>query len=237
MILCSEGTVGTGKTVWSTWLGLCYYLDGFDVYSNYWLKIPHQKVQHAKKFIDIFSKNRLERNHSVFLGDELWSMIDSRDPKSVQAKFVNKILLASRKVNFSVIWNQQLNKLGDKRLRGITQYFAYPRIDEEEKICYVDIYDLAGNKTEIAFNYLPIVAYYDTYEIIDVDELNEEFKEIERSDYIKKANDTLLSLRKAGAFEEIKLNKQNIHSFLYEKGLDNSTLNNLVAIKFISVIG
>lgn len=114
------GTMGTGKTLALTWLAYHQY-NKFKrtVYSNYHLtQIP---------YIPISSKIDVKDMVDGFVAlDELWFWADSRKSTSHQNRFINGILLKSRKRMLEIGYTtQSLNQI-DKRIRDNTNYLVVP---------------------------------------------------------------------------------------------------------------
>ncbi len=107
--------LGCGKTWFLTWLGLQHKQAGKTIMSNY-------KVS----FADIVAPAEvlLMRKHSdcTILIDELWVLIDSRQSTSGENKFLNDIILSSRKRGVTIAGTAQMPHMIDKRFRDIADF-------------------------------------------------------------------------------------------------------------------
>jgi hypothetical protein len=122
MITGIVGGLGSGKTATLTFMGLMYHAQGFKLYSNYNISFGGSPLSEC-----VYSNDDLDRvKDGYFLGDELWSWVDSRMSSSHANKFVSNILLRSRKRGFNLIYTAQNFHQIDKRIRDITDYIILP---------------------------------------------------------------------------------------------------------------
>lgn len=191
MIIVYIGGLGSGKTcsaVRTTWY---YYKKGFKIYSNIHLKFPYTLV--TTDLLDGWMKNKEELRaalqNSVFLLDEAHIWMDSRSGMKKKQKKRTYFVLQIRKLNVMLIVTTQSYDQVDKRLRNSNNYLVRC---ESEKIKYqmtngqvalvVKIHQEAldmgrqhlGPRKMNPFDARPYFGLYDTLEIVDIDEEEEE---------------------------------------------------------------
>jgi len=117
------GNLGAGKTLTLTFFG--WYLHtqlGAPLYTNYWVSMPHKTIS-TLDAIDTITGG-------VFLGDELWSWMDSRGFGTQKNMQIAKILLKSRKRGIDIFYTTQHFKQMDARVRRITDILCFPEMSK-----------------------------------------------------------------------------------------------------------
>lgn len=107
--------LGCGKTAFLVWLAKHHKAAGRKIYANF-----------DVTFADLVAPSEvlLMRKHSnaTILIDELWVLIDSRQSTSGENKFLNDIILSSRKRGVTIAGTSQMPHMVDKRFRDIADY-------------------------------------------------------------------------------------------------------------------
>ena len=166
------GSMGNGKTLTMTYLGLLLYQTGNKIYSNYPVKYPHTPILNPDDIKKI--------KNGVFLGDELWSWLDARESHKSKNKFVSSILLKSRKKGYDIFHTAQFRSQPDKRLREHTDFFVIPEYNPSNHTCKAKFHQYYGNdridmdaNKVITFNAKPVYKLYNSYEGIYEDNQQE----------------------------------------------------------------
>ena len=152
--------MGAGKTLTMTMYGYHEHLLGKTVYSNYPVNFPHIPIRSPIEMADI--------QEGVFLGDELWSWLDSRESGSTQNKAISRILLKSRKKGYDIYHTAQFHMQPDRRLRNHTDIVIIPEFNKRSQTCIVRRYRYVGKMnvgdlmSEFKFDARPYYALYDT---------------------------------------------------------------------------
>lgn len=158
MLIAIPGKMGSGKTLTMTALGYRAYLKGERIYSNYPLSFPHTTVGSIDELMSI--------RRGTFLGDELWSWMDSRSGGSKKNKFISALLLKSRKRGFDVYYTLQHMMQIDARVRRVTDVIVIPKLNHPTKAtrCRLEFIDIFGDRIRapISFNVRPVFRLYDT---------------------------------------------------------------------------
>lgn len=141
------GLLGVGKTLSLTYMGIRNYLKGKKIYANYWLAFDYnfvssvdgiERINNPK----ILSKTGEEKVPSTFLGDELWSWLDSRESPRKRNKFLTGLLLKSRRRKYDVFYTAQDIMQIDARLRRVTNFIAFPQMSPDKNSCILEIREL-----------------------------------------------------------------------------------------------
>jgi hypothetical protein len=80
------GEQNSGKTLSMTYYAYRYYKRGYEIFANYGLSFPHTKL--TKELISDYTKGLRQFEKAVFLIDEIYLFLDSRN----FARGINKIL-------------------------------------------------------------------------------------------------------------------------------------------------
>jgi hypothetical protein len=155
------GTLGSGKTLSLTFFGHYFRTLGYSIFANYKLTFPHTRIN-SLKAISSF-------RNGVFLADELWSWVDSREFGSKKNKEINAILLKSRKRGIDIFYTSQHFKQMDVRIRRITDVVVFPMMLKNQSRCRLYFFDNAGFKVKnpITYKTKPIMKLYDTEEEVE----------------------------------------------------------------------
>jgi len=156
MLVAIIGGLGSGKTLVLTWYGYKMYSLGYKIYANYPIHFNHIPVEEPSKIEDL--------REGIFLGDELWSWMDSRTSLKEATRISSALLLRSRHRKFDVIYTTQHFSQMDYRVRNITDEFWLPEYHEHKKICVLRIFDRSGTYLEGYKIYAPLVfPLYDSW--------------------------------------------------------------------------
>ena len=107
--------LGSGKTCLLTFIGKRKHSEGFSIYTNYGLKIPHKQIYSYDELKDM--------RNGVFLGDDFWSWVYMKFSGSMRNKLVSRIMLKSRKRGFDVYYSTQHEMLVDWQVEAITDLY------------------------------------------------------------------------------------------------------------------
>lgn len=139
------GLQGVGKTLSMSYMGIRNYLKGKRIYANYWLAFDYDFVSSVDE-IDAINNPKILKGKpkipSVFLGDELWSWMDSRESPKARNKFLAGLLLRSRRRQVEIFYTAQDIMQIDARLRRVTNFVAFPRLSPSETDCELEIREL-----------------------------------------------------------------------------------------------
>ena len=117
------GEQNSGKTLSMTYYAYRYYKRGYNVFSNYNLAFPHTKL--TKELIQEYTKGMRQFDRSVFLLDEIYLFLDSRN----FAKGINKILgyflLQTSKRGVILFGTAQYFNTVEKRFRENSNFQCY----------------------------------------------------------------------------------------------------------------
>lgn len=162
MLVGISGNLGSGKTLTMTYLATRYFIENKKLFSNYGLKIlPHERVYSIRDLNSIRS--------GVFLGDELWTWIDSRMSQKAVNKMTSLVLAKSRKRDLTIVWSAQLVGTIEKRIRLLTEKIlfpeCFPKNSDTIKFVKVHVCDRKLNPTgSFVFPAQPYFKFYDTNE-------------------------------------------------------------------------
>lgn len=109
------GALGSGKTLVATYLGYLRWREGREVYSNYYTAMSSEVLP-----LEVLLMRKFD--NCVILGDEGWTVIDSRQSTSGENEMLNRVILTSRKRGVDIILTAQMAHMVDKRYRGISDY-------------------------------------------------------------------------------------------------------------------
>lgn len=112
-----SGPLGSGKTASMVWLAQKHYAAGRHIMANFSLHEYFQATIAPAEILLMYP-----HNNCTILIDELWTLIDSRSSVSGENKFLNDIILSSRKRGVTIIGTSQLPGMVDKRYREIADY-------------------------------------------------------------------------------------------------------------------
>jgi hypothetical protein len=112
-----SGNLGSGKTATLVWLARKHYAAGRKIMANFSL---HDSFKATIAPAEILLMHR--HQNCTILIDELWTMIDSRSSTTGENKFLNDIILSSRKRGVTIMGTSQMPSMVDKRYRDIADY-------------------------------------------------------------------------------------------------------------------
>lgn len=183
MIFIILGTIGSGKTLFLTWLAHLYYYDNATIYANYKLKkIPYTNIKKIKDFLRITTQN------NFFALDEFWLTADARRSGSLVNLISSRHITQSRKMGGGKtdvgITSQTMIQI-DKRIRNISAVVYEPEIVERDEngkptmLLVKYFLNTANERHKKTYEfYVPLVfeiggmlidipESYDTFEIVD----------------------------------------------------------------------
>jgi hypothetical protein len=109
------GEQNSGKTLSMSYYGHEYHKRGFEIYANYDLSYPHTKL--TKEVIETYTKNKQHFNKCVFMIDELYLFLDSRNFSRGINKVLSYFLLQTSKRNVHLFGTAQYLNTIEKRFR------------------------------------------------------------------------------------------------------------------------
>jgi len=126
MIIVYIGNLGSGKTLTALYLSIYLYsyykkiYPDYKIYANIRLKLDKIGVewQYFNKESDLD-----DGKHGVVLFDEMWKWCDSRLSGSKKNRFLSRWSIVTRKRKLSLLATEQYEKLIDKRIREIKQFW------------------------------------------------------------------------------------------------------------------
>ena len=171
--VCSFGTVGSGKSTYTTALAMLYHrlYPKNTIYSNVEFKtLPYTPIYKAGQLFTI--------DEPCFIDlDELWHLADSRKGQSTINDVMTTLLLRSRRLGWWVTFTEQWYTQVDVRIRYITDLWASTRL--YGYVLRVALFDLFGTEQgEQWFDARPAWAEFDTAKdplTLDLDELKEAY--------------------------------------------------------------
>ena len=177
------GGLGSGKTLFLTWLGLKNVGDS-EVYANFHIIHPKVKFLTPVGFVKLALSTNKNKKYVILL-DEVYGWLDSRCSASRTNRLLDIVGLQSRKRNMDIFYTAQLGSSVDLRFRDITDIIV-----KCEKIPNYGFYysinrqTWRGIKTKKYF--IPLDAaskiwrFYDTTEVVKPIGLNKLIKELEK---------------------------------------------------------
>lgn len=191
------GEQHSGKTLALTCYAYDYYLNGYSVYSNFNLNFPHKKI--TSTFIKSVVENKEQFNKSVFVIDEIYLILDSRNFGKKSNKIFSYLLLQSNKRDVHIFGTAQYFNTVDKRFRENIKFKCYcnrviknendtydfiekdSRIltEEENKNLYIQCMFFIRRGSNLLTDYENKAIYikadkifnlYDTRELLDIDD-------------------------------------------------------------------
>jgi len=169
MIYAIVGGIGSGKTLFLTFLANMYYSSDYDIYSNYEIKhIPMQNIDRVKDFL------KIESEKSFFAVDEAWLSADSR--QSQRNRLFSTQFLQSRKKHIDIgLTTQDFGQI-DVRIRNVTQMVFEPEIikrQNDEKngkplIMKVSYFDVAEDIRKTNSMIIPLIMRFPKQGVIDI---------------------------------------------------------------------
>jgi len=183
MLIAVLGGLGSGKTLFLTWLGL-KSIGKSDVYANFHIAHPKVKFLTPLEFVKLALSTNKNKKYVVLL-DEVYGWLDSRCSSTKTNRLLDIIGLQSRKRNMDIFYTAQLGSSVDLRFRDITDIVV-----KCEKIPNYGFYYSInrqmwrGIKTKKYFIPLDsagkIWQYYDTTEVVKPIGLNKLIGELEK---------------------------------------------------------
>jgi hypothetical protein len=203
--------LGAGKTLSLTYLGYRNWIKGRNIFTNYKImfpELPDDMFPVKPKIIPIKSVKMIEdMREGYFLGDELWSWLDSHVPIAKRNRVVSSILLKSRKRGIDISYTTQSFHQVDRRIRGITDFLSVPFLNVNETICRLQIYTYPAIAPVRQFKFMtaPFFELFDTREEIGMLEEEEaEMKRKEQLDILRQKKEELRVKKEEREIERLK---------------------------------
>lgn len=133
------GEQNSGKTLSMSYYGYEYYKKGFEVYANYNLSYEHKKL--TKTVIEEYTKNTQQFNKCVFMIDELYLFLDSRNFSKGINKILSYFLLQTSKRSVHLFGTAQYFNTIEKRFRDNTNFQCYCMRMIKEYDSYYEVKD------------------------------------------------------------------------------------------------
>lgn len=184
MIIGIHGRLGSGKTLWLTYLLYKYYKNGYDIFTNYELNqdIIKSKTLNIDELMKYVVYNIKLSDKPMILGfDELQLFLDSRLSMDRQQTVSTYFLFQTRKRQTHVFYSSPMRGLNDIRIREQTNNITYcERIHKSStNECYIEkcekehvfkytLIDMDSNRKRTILLKNPefIYSMYDTMELI-----------------------------------------------------------------------
>lgn len=171
MIILYKGSRGKGKTLTLVKDAYIFYKLGYRVISNFYVKFA-ENIDNE----EILKLNRESKIRDCVLAiDEAQLFFDSRNFSRKENKDFSNFVQQIRKRNIIILFTTQYVNTVDLRLRQHIDVVAYPKYDEEKKLCVVKYYDITKLEDEENENMIPtsvvfkperIFNMYNTYEML-----------------------------------------------------------------------
>ena len=175
------GLKGDGKSTLSTMFAYNAYKGGRPVYSNYGLKFPYTELR-----INAVKEELEQLQDAMFVVDEAYQYIDSRNAMSKGNRGISYLVLQTRKKGIDLILNLLQKGLGDLRIRENSDYVydceAMKVVDnrlvrcsiediENQRVSVISVYraDVRMRRlSRFVFDPRPYFNMFDTRELIDI---------------------------------------------------------------------
>jgi hypothetical protein len=164
-IIIVVGDFGSGKTLYTTFMGLTFYQnEGLKIFSNYDLfKVPYKKI----KFSDVSSMPDWLHD-GVLLLDETQIGADSYNFLNKGVQQIMTFITQIRKRNIVLIMTTQRFDFVAKRIRSLINYFI--EVEAVSKgVVKISTYDITRGEelqNERTLDLTKIWSYYNTDEVI-----------------------------------------------------------------------
>ncbi len=113
------GDMGGGKTLYMTAKGYEKQTAGYNVFTNYGVKFPHQKLN-----AEVLEAMSTDLQDCVILGDEFHIVVDSRNSSTGRNKIISYFILQTRKRGVHLYFTTQDAGQVDLRLRRMVDYWV-----------------------------------------------------------------------------------------------------------------
>lgn len=163
------GTQNSGKTLSMVFNAYRYHKQGYKIYSNFNLSFKHTKL--TKELIESFVTAKRQFNKTIFLIDEIYLFMDSRNFGSKRQKMLGYFILQTSKRGCNLYGTAQFFNTIEKRFRENINFTCHCQRVLLHKGEYREIYNnnrfLVDSKNLYIKNSYMIKksALYDTYDI------------------------------------------------------------------------
>lgn len=186
MLVSTTGYLGTGKTLFLTWMA---WNSRQPVYANYSLDLDN-----AEK-IGVKDLNNLDKG--LVLIDEAYLWLDSRLSSSEMNRYLSKIIFQSRKRGFNMILSSQIQGAIDLRYRYLQDYRVHA-LGQDHKNNFRYVVHGRGRVNDFSIDYetaRELFDIFDTFEYPDQDSETKTRFEIEDleeevNEYCERLRDT-----------------------------------------------
>lgn len=117
------GEQHSGKTLALTYFAYDYYKKGYKIFTNYNLNFKHEKIN--TEFIENVVYGKKQFSKAIFVLDEIYLLIDSRNFGKKSNKILSYLLLQSSKRNVHIFGTAQYFNTVDKRFRENIKFKCY----------------------------------------------------------------------------------------------------------------
>lgn len=204
------GYLGTGKTLFLSWLAWCQR--DRDIYSNYSLELDNAEEISVEDLENV--------SEGLVLIDEAYLWMDSRLSNSEMNRYMSKIVFQSRKRDMDIFFSSQLQRAVDLRFRHLQDFRAHALGDDSDG----DFAYILQSQGRLKRIWLERETVEKVFEIFDTKEYPEE----EPSKFESEAYDERVR-EISGELEErfddtSKLTKNMIKDILFERGITSKQI-------------
>lgn len=117
------GEQNSGKTLSLTYFAYKYFKNGYTIYSNYKLNFFHKNL--TKEVLQDYTENRKQFKKAIFLLDEIYLFLDSRNFGKKTNKIFTYFLLQTSKRNVHLLGTAQYINTVEKRFRENLNFMVF----------------------------------------------------------------------------------------------------------------
>lgn len=178
-VIALVGVMGTGKTLYSTYLLSLKKEAGCKIWSNYNNQYNDVSASAEELLLDLENRQLEDENFKsvklLLALDELGNLLKSGDWMSSKNAILTKIVSMSRKLNTDIIYTTQHWSMVDRVIRRITTIYLDMNYDEESDTLTIDCFERDND----GLHYVETLSMsglkryynkYDTYQIIEPNE-------------------------------------------------------------------
>jgi len=172
MLVGIFGNLGSGKTLFLTWLLSLRKLEGFIIHTNY--KCVYADVTECAELLLLHMDSLPQEPNRkyIFAIDELGQILRARDFMTTGNKILDTVFRRSRKRNCDVYYTSQSAMMVETNVRRITDIVidcTYSRITKRVKVKIYSTCSLWGatEEKEKSIDATEMFDKYDTYEVIE----------------------------------------------------------------------
>jgi len=189
------GEQNSGKTLVMSYFAYTYYKKGYEIYSNYKLNFKHKFIN--QELLKKYTENKIQFKKAIFLIDEMYLFLDSRNFGKKTNKIFTYFLLQTSKRNVHLLGTAQYINTIEKRFRENLNFMTFCqrtlKINSKYKEVTNNLRFISDNKNlYIKLNFMikrlidgillsydiksfylkaqPIFKIYDTTQLLDINE-------------------------------------------------------------------